>query len=59
MPINAASILTTAENHLSVIVTGRLLSGRDGITPTRGHSDGAFWKSELQPNYCNVASRWK
>ena len=51
MPINAASILTTAENHLSVIVTGHLLSGRDGITPTGGHSDGAFWKSELQPNY--------
>lgn len=47
----AASMLTIAESGFAVSVTVRSLSGREGMTSTGGHSAGAFWKSELQPNY--------
>lgn len=47
MPTVAASMLTTAESYFSVHVTEQSLPGRDGITSTGGHTDGAFWKSEL------------
>lgn len=40
-----------------VRVTEQSLLGRDGITSTGGHFDGAFWKSELSPDYWSEACR--
>lgn len=43
--------MTTVGTELTVSITEQSLLGRDGVTYTGGHFDGAFWKSELLPDY--------
>lgn len=43
--------MTSAESELTLSVTEQSPLGRDGITSGGGHFDGAFWKSELWPDY--------
>jgi hypothetical protein len=51
MPIAAASIVTATESYFSVSVTEQSHLGRDGVTSLGGHPVGAFWKSEVLPDY--------
>lgn len=47
MPIVAACMMTAVRSYFSGCVTEQSLPRGNGVTSTGGHSDEAFWKSEL------------